>query len=127
MIDMGDKGQVLVKGGHNKGVYLYAHWGGTRLVDDVRIALRMRARWDDACYLARIVFDEMTKDDAGDSGFGICTCEHGDIEHPLVVVDCDTQTVSLLSIDGVTKKSMSFEDFVEDDDIVMKSMMEVEW
>ena len=72
---MGDRGQVKVGE-----IYLYTHWGAYKLIDDVYSALKKHWRWNDPCYLARIIFDEMTlgmHDE--ETGFGICGNQHGDI------------------------------------------------
>lgn len=101
---MGDRAQVLVK---DEGVYLYTHWGGHALQAVVRRALARRERWDDPEYLARILFCEMIGDDVdGETGYGIGTNEHCDNEHPVVVVNCADQTVT---IDGA---ACTFEDYI---------------
>ena len=102
---MGDRGQILMK---KSGVYLYSHWGGSELNKIVKSALRQKLRWDDVEYLTRIIFCEMIKEDvAGETGFGIGTKEHRDNEHPIVIVDTDTQTVRI----GKTKKT--FQEFIK--------------
>ena len=68
---MGDRGQVYVK---QAGVYLYTHWAASELDEIVKQALiRGKDRWYDAEYLARIIFNEITKgDEQGTTGAGIC-------------------------------------------------------
>ena len=94
---MGDRAQVRIIEAYDKedapSVYLYTHWGGYKLIENVRIALQMKARWDDACYLSRIIFEQMLTDQSSkDTGFGIDTEEHGDIAL-LVTVNCKDQMV----------------------------------
>ena len=108
---MGDRGQVFIK---NTGVYLYTHWHATKLIEDVRRALSMRARWDDPEYLARIIFETMLeRSNNPETGYGIDTAKKWDIWR-LVIVDCETQTVMVM--EGPNIKEMvlcqSFEDFV---------------
>ena len=100
---MGDRAQVHIK---DEGVYLYTHWGGYKIVEDVRAALANHWRWNDPEYLARIIFEEMIGDQRGtETGFGIGTEKHGDVD--LVVdVDCENQTVT------VNRDTRSFEQFV---------------
>jgi hypothetical protein len=99
---MGARAQVLIK---DEGVYLYTHWGSGNIVADVRTALRSgagRNRIDDPEYLARIIFDVMQAGEHGtETGFGIGTSEHGDIDI-LVTVDCANRTVTV----GHTKYSI---------------------
>src|SRR4051794_39693025 len=92
---MGARAQVLIQ---DEGVYLYTHWGSGSIVDDVRQALKSEAgrnRVDDPEYLARIIFDVMKDGDTtGETGFGIGTSRHGDID-VLVTVNCDKRTVAI--------------------------------
>ena len=93
---MGDRAQVVIKNEDEPPVYLYTHWNGTELPDTVRKALARKQRWTDIEYLARIIFCEMIKgNEAGETGFGIGTGEHGDNEHDLIVVDTGKQTVTI--------------------------------
>ena len=91
---MGDRGQVkIIMDG--KELYIYSHWGGTEMLEKVQDALAKRWRWGDGEYLTRIIYDEIVGE-AGfgtETGYGIGFNMHGDIEHPLTVVDMDKQTV----------------------------------
>lgn len=115
---MGDRGQVKIISDFEgqAPVYLYTHWGGTDLIDTVKKALRKKTRWNDSCYLARIIFDAMTEGDQGsETGAGICTAQHGDIEHPIVVVDCKNQEIRLEDEDTHTViNKYTFEEFIGD-------------
>jgi len=73
---VGERGNIIVQDGEDR-VYLYTHWGGAEIGQVLQRALAKRWRWDDAQYLARIIFDERLLDN----------------EYPLLVVDCDSQTV----------------------------------
>jgi len=72
---MGDRGNIIVNQDGGGLVYLYTHWTGYRLHDDLRSALiRGEDRWDDVPYLTRIIFSEMTKgQEMETTGFGIST------------------------------------------------------
>ena len=109
---MGDRANIVIQDGEDE-VWLYTHWDGYRYEDALRDALAKRWRWDDAPYLARIIFEELIKGNEGtETGFGISTrmCDN---EHPILVVDTDSQEVRLENADGraVTRRQ-SFEDFV---------------
>ena len=104
---MGDRAQVKINMGTDPAVWLYTHWDGSELVGTVKKAMRRKQRWNDAEYLARIIFCEMVSDqEAGETGFGISTSEHGDLNYPVIEVDCATQRVV---IDG---DSFTFNDFI---------------
>jgi len=92
---MGDRANIYIKEDEKHGVYLYTHWGGYELPEKLRTALkRGKGRWNDAAYLARIVFCEMVKgDEEGSTGYGISS-RLQDNEHPIIVVDTVKQTVT---------------------------------
>jgi len=107
---MGNRGNICMEEGDGKKIYFYGHWSGDGLFKILQSALkRGHSRWSDEQYLSRIIFCEMVKGDEQNlSGFGISTYV-GDNEHPILVVNSSKQTVS---IEEDTKKSWSFEDFV---------------
>jgi hypothetical protein len=93
---MGDRAQVKIIFEDGKDIYFYTHWGGSELVNDVANALvRGMDRWGDEEYLARIIFCEMVQSNVmGDTGFGIGTEEHGDLQHPVIEIDMRTSKVN---------------------------------
>lgn len=112
---MGDRGQVkILMGGDTAPVFLYAHWGGEDLWRDVQTALKLKERWEDEEYLARIIFQGMLAGDDGTTGYGISTTMHGDIEHPIPEIDCDKQIIKVLTRDGKeTGLQYTMEEFVK--------------
>lgn len=100
---MATRGQVKIGN-----VYLYQHLDAGDLENTVRRVLKRGLRWHDPCYLARMVFCAMVPVDnwRGETGFGIDTEEHYDIEY-LITLDTKAQTVN---INGVT---VSFIDFID--------------
>lgn len=114
---MGDRGNIAIKSADAR-IYLYSHWGGSELPNDLKTALAKRWRWDDDAYLARIIFDAML---AGrhdeETGFGIANyISDNDSVHPILVVDCHTQTVTAESETGTELASWSFEEYIALDD-----------
>ena len=93
-------------------VYLYTHWSGSELIDTLKAALkRGKNRWNDSEYLARIIFSEMVKGDLmAETGYGIGTEMHGDIEHPVPILDCQTQMISWC---GPRSDHLAVESFAE--------------
>ena len=91
---MGTRAQCFIK---DTGVYLYQHWDGDNLMNKVVAAVNSpvgKNRQDDPDYLTRIVFCEMVKgDEAGETGYGIGTEKHDDIQY-LVTVDCEKRTIT---------------------------------
>jgi hypothetical protein len=127
---MGDRGNIVVinkKYGSDDydGVWLYSHWGGSRLEKTARKAVERSGRVGDPSYLTRIIFCSMLADQFGETGkeifdreiakdepdtgflvqlaeelfsstgFGIGTGGAGDQEHPTVCVDADTGEIWL--------------------------------
>lgn len=112
---MGDRANcVVLQNTYNESppVWIYTHWGGHALKQDVQAALARRLRWDDDSYLTRIIFDQMSKDQQGkETGFGITT-QLTDNEHPIIYVDPKSQTVAEKTEKGELIKSWSFEEFI---------------
>jgi len=82
---MGDRGQIKIV---DSGVFLYTHWRGNKLFDIVKKVILRGKRLDDVEYLTRIIFCEMVKDEILDeTGYGIGTSMHGDLDNPLVEID----------------------------------------
>lgn len=101
---MGERGQILIK---DTGVYLYTHWGGHGLKEMLQNVLSRNVRWNDEEYLSRIIFSEMIKDEIdGETGYGIGTMEHGDLNYPLLIIDVKKQTIKEQS------KTWTFEKFI---------------
>ena len=92
---MGDRANVKCNG-----IYMYTHWGGSKLPAVVQTALeRGKSRWNDEAYLNRIIFSEMIVNDVeGSTGYGL-SLEVQDGDDRVIEVDCKTQTVRL---NGVT-------------------------
>lgn len=87
---MGSRAQVHIK---DTGVYLYTHWGANHIEQDVIRAIGKQVRWTDPEYLTRIIFDSMKGNNIeSETGYGIGTQVHGDIE-TLVTVSCDKKTI----------------------------------
>jgi hypothetical protein len=109
---MGDRGNVKVTMGKWSAVYLYTHWDGSELPITVQRALAKRWRWDDDTYLARVIFDVMTKGQSGrETGFGIGSyvCDN---QHPIIEVSVENQRVSFIEVPSV-RHVWSFEEYLE--------------
>lgn len=94
---MGARAQVQVVPKWGEGtVFLYTHNDSGNLPKVVARGLdRGRGRWGDSEYLTRIIFNEMTRGrEFEETGFGIGTSAHGDLDYPPIVVDDKTGTVT---------------------------------
>lgn len=92
---MGDRANVIVVDGGEQ-VCLYTHWAGSELPQTLQEALiRGRERWDDAQYLARIIFCEMVRGcEMRLTGYGISQTP-GDGQDRILYVDIASQSVSI--------------------------------
>jgi hypothetical protein len=97
-----DSAQVEIIGEFGR-IYLYTHDHGKNLVSDVYEALNIRKRWDDADYLAKIVFCHMLPVECwnDDKGFGIGTTLYADVDL-LVSLNIKDQTITLTSASDKT-------------------------
>lgn len=83
--------------------FLYTHWNGSQIRENLRVALSRKLRWNDPAYLTRIIFDTMTAGDQGsETGYGISAglCDN---QHPVLIVDCGRQVVYIVGEDEARK------------------------
>lgn len=111
---MGNRSNVVIDYGSNDKVYLYGHWLGEDSIQVVRDVLSRGQRWDDAPYLARMIFDAMIADEQGnESGYGIVPFLL-DSEHPIIYLDPNSQTLRIKDYDdNLTLSECTFEQFIE--------------
>lgn len=91
------RAQVLIE---DTGVYLYTHWGSESLLETVKEAVRDGRRLNDPEYFTRILFEKMidAEDARGsETGFGIGTSEHSDLEYPAIKVDLERGIIEYAS------------------------------
>jgi hypothetical protein len=106
---MGDRGQVHIK---DEDVFLYTHSGASTLIKDVYMALSKQWRWDDPEYLARIIFDVMTKNNHdSETGFGIGGEIHEDV-WLLIQIDCKNQKIKVIQHKKIISNT-SFDEFIK--------------
>ena len=91
---MGDRANVQIHDKDFGDVYLYTHWSGSELPAIVQKALARKQRWEDASYLARIVFCEIVVESEWDAeaGYGISSVV-GDEDDRVLTIDVDNQQV----------------------------------
>jgi hypothetical protein len=110
---MSTRGQVCIRDKFGGNVYLYSHYDSYRLMSEVQKALNYRKQWDNAEYLARMIFEVMLeRASEKEYGFGIGTKEHSDIDI-LVTVDCDQKIVIMKK--GPFRVEAEFEEYLKAD------------
>ena len=84
---MGCRGTIeIIEKDNDPSVFLYTHWGAKEMLPQITTTLKKKERWDDASYLARMIFCEMVKgDEEGNTGYGIQTWRTGDAEEEITV------------------------------------------
>ena len=117
---MGARSNIVVQEQDGSRIWLYGHWMGEDSINVTRDVLSMRDRWNDAPYLARMLFEEMIQGAVDKTtGFGISTvmCDN---EYPIIVLEPHTQTAWLEDSDWSTTprtikpltEPIPFEDFL---------------
>lgn len=117
---MGDRSNIAIVQNETERVYLYGHWMGNDSIQIVRDVLERYDRWNDAPYLARMLFSEMIKNELDSStGYGISTSVV-DNEYPIIALDPERQLMWLEEHDsrcGDTTSitnDISFDTFLEE-------------
>lgn len=95
---MGDRANIVVlqNGGAEGAIYLYTHWSGHRLPEELAAGLKKgEDRWGDEAYLGRILFQTLLEGDDSNTGFGLSTYLT-DNSYPLLVVDDSKREVRVV-------------------------------
>ena len=115
---MGDRSNIAIQDTNGNRVYLYAHWTGEDILTVVKDVLERRERWNDEPYLARMMFNAMTRgDEDASTGFGITTYL-SDYDYPVIVVSPSEQKVWLETVNADTRamqqgtEKVNFETFI---------------
>jgi len=117
---MGNRGNIVVRD-EGGSIWFYTHWRGSDILDMAFKALSRKERWEDASYLARIVFDTLTDGEkGGTAGFGI-SLSKGNNEHEVVVIDTTARKVIVMPEDWEGRANdreeplfeASFDDFIK--------------
>lgn len=113
---MGDRANIIIEKDDlcfPAPVFFYGHWIGSELKSVLQTALeRGRTRWDDPAYLARIIFNQMTKGvEMEQIGFGIST-SIGDGDHNCLFVNMAKKSIRAGSYPSEGDGQWTFEEFV---------------
>ena len=87
---MGDRANFGFKDSKDNIVFLYGHWAGHRMLENLADAVSAaEPRWQDPSYALRIIIDQLTKDSRdSETGHGIFLAKHEDLaflDYPVIV------------------------------------------
>jgi hypothetical protein len=112
---MGDRANFGFRDSKENIVFLYGHWAGHRMLEQLADAVAAaEPRWQDESYATRIAISNLIKDEwASETGWGIYVNQLGDNEHKVPIIDWKNKTFTLMEEDLETVVfSTSLEAFV---------------
>jgi hypothetical protein len=112
---MGDRANFGFRDSKENIVFLYGHWAGHRMLEQLADAVSAaKPRWQDESYATRIAISNLIKDEwASETGWGITVNELADNEHKVPIIDWKNKTFTLMEEDLQTVVfSTSLEAFV---------------
>ena len=98
---MGDRANFGFKLDNDNVVYLYGHWAGYNMLNQLSMAVdKARPRWSDDAYATRIALSQLINTDwEAETGWGIYVNQIGDNEHKVPVIDWEENTFTLYEED----------------------------
>jgi hypothetical protein len=112
---MGDRANFGFKDRKGDTVFLYGHWAGHQMLQNLADAVQIaHPRWHDESYATRICISQLVGDEwSSETGWGITVNELADNEHKVPVINWKEQTFTLMEEDLTTEVfSISLEAFV---------------
>ena len=112
---MGDRANFGFKDRKGNTVFLYGHWAGHRMLENLANAVEVaRPRWTDESYATRIAISNLVGDEwKSETGWGISVNQLADNEHKVPVIDWSNATFTLMEEDLQTVVfTSSLESFV---------------
>jgi hypothetical protein len=98
---MGDRANFGFRDSKENIVFLYGHWAGYRMLENLADAVSAaEPRWSDEAYATRIAISHLIKDEwASETGWGIYVNQLGDNEHKVPIIDWKNKTFTLMEED----------------------------
>ena len=98
---MGDRANFGFKDRKGDTVFLYGHWAGHRMLENLANAVEAaRPRWTDETYATRIAISRLVGDEwQSETGWGISVNQLADNEHKVPVIDWANATFTLMEED----------------------------
>jgi len=112
---MGDRANFGFKDRKGETVFLYGHWAGHRMLENLANAVEAaRPRWTDESYATRIAISHLINDEwKSETGWGISVNQLADNEHKVPIINWAAKTFTLMEEDLITEVfSISLESFV---------------
>lgn len=102
---MGDRANFGFRDRKGDTVFLYGHWAGHRMLENLANAVEAaRPRWSDETYATRIAISQLINDEwPSQTGWGISINELADNEHKVPVIDWSSGTFTLFEEDLKTE------------------------
>jgi len=113
---MGDRANFGFKDSKGDTLYLYGHWAGHRMLQNLADAVSAaEPRWGDDSYATRICISQLVSEEwASETGWGLYINQIGDNEHKVPVINWAAKTFTLFEEDLSTEVfSTSLEAFVK--------------
>jgi GH15 family glucan-1,4-alpha-glucosidase len=113
---MGDRANFGFKDRKGDTVFLYGHWAGHMMLQNLASAVHAaESRWDDESYATRIAISNLINEEwQSTTGWGITVNELADNEHRVPIIDWNKKTFTLMEEDLTTEVfSTSLSSFVE--------------
>jgi hypothetical protein len=112
---MGDRANFGFKQSNDNTIFLYGHWAGHRMLENLANAVEAaRPRWTDESYATRIAISHLINDEwKSETGWGISVNQLADNEHKVPIINWAAKTFTLMEEDLTTEVfSTSLESFV---------------
>jgi hypothetical protein len=113
---MGDRANFGFKDSKGDTLYLYGHWAGHRMLQNLADAVSAaEPRWGDESYATRICISQLVNEEwSSETGWGLYINQIGDNEHKVPVINWADKTFTLFEEDLSTEVfSTSLEAFVK--------------
>jgi hypothetical protein len=113
---MGDRANFGFKDSKGDTLYLYGHWAGHRMLQNLADAVSAaEPRWGDDSYATRICISQLVNEEwSSETGWGLYINQLGDNEHKVPVINWAAKTFTLFEEDLSTEVfSTSLEAFVK--------------
>ena len=98
---MGDRANFGFRDSKENIVFLYGHWAGHRMLENLANAVEQaRPRWTDESYATRICVSQLVNEEwSSETGWGIYVNQLGDNEHKVPIIDWKNKTFTLMEED----------------------------
>jgi hypothetical protein len=102
---MGDRANFGFKDRKGDIVFLYGHWAGHRMLENLADAVSAaESRWDDETYATRIAISHLVGDEwKSTTGWGISVNQLADNEHKVPIINWSDKTFTLMEEDLTTE------------------------